>query len=1376
MPHVRVFLVETNVLHRLPHLVSRAKGTSPTVAWAVALLYYYFSVDLESENVVYNQAKDMLANNGSPRTTLDLRVLTLYTLHNLIGKCIDSKPIADLFMAIIRAFTCLREMPSDDDNSDSDSDGPEDPPYDRNMAMMYLPLLLGMCEFSNLHFTLVGHDLLEMLCEAVDFAVETKDVEIAQYVAKILISFFTARQSEQSDHHQQSPAAVHVVNDVNFSYLVEKLLEIRNNNVLRYVIRSLAVLSGFSSMLAAVSDGAILGVVSNMIEDRDLVPTDIALDVAKYFCNVCKPLSEEHLRGLVEEESVHTAVLQLLDKSEGNADIQTFASRTLLNILSSAHNCSLLAEEVLEPIMKIVRVQHDIAAVNCLFNLAVSGPKSLDLLVKKRVHVSLQSLLPETHDVDVKERYLLVLLQLSSRPVCVNDFVKQQLVTALHDELTRDQTPEARALGKPLWANATALVLQLVNKKDAELSQNDRATVVAILKVVCQKNSPHAIIAKAAVVLALLSINMESFIEVDAVLRSILSISSDETVLEAASIVLYNVSCSDRNASILLQDGVYINIMLRIMRARNCKPEVQLNIAQALRTLCSLPRCVELMLAPPAQWVPPGGSLGRTVVSSGSKDTPLADLIVIALLVATGENIKLVCSEAFYNMLGHRETRTRLVRGDLFWAVTKLSKEGDVEEVRLAGMRAIFDLSCDLGYIESMRDSRVLTFLQEVGCNKQASQPFVDTCVKAFVNIVRQFSELPLSRGLNKQLPSRLASFEILACLRLCTEVLRRSSPLPSVRHALTLLLLCARQEPEAAVPGGANPALSTLSTLSRGLPPDSPDPGNYSRAINSDTDFVQQLRGLTSGDEGRDGEVQVCRGQDLAAALLGARGVWAQCPRSRLIVSRLLWLMSKSSYLARKVSLSTDLQTILSDCYLGDRQGKAKGGPDESSSPELLAEMCENCLGTIVHYWLHERVNAAELVGMPIFHVLIADTFAARRPGAVVLSNTKGAYRLEARALGLSLLASTVGELISIDQGRLLSRELLSRVVTADHFSAAATRDNLQVVILAASTSAVHAGHMYDEGLIRVVLSDLETFTFPNEGMNQYCSSLIRNLALHEELIPGLLERDMGLSQLILLLLDVTRMEAVCVDLCVFLYSSVRYRLRNDAPISSTFCLQLTTRLVQISQAPLVVRATKYVVGEILEKFSEGVGVNPAFVQAMYTELQQGSTAFVAVEMDEQESVQSLPGVGVQFALVYLRAVSVPDVPLEVLEDDPNCWNPYLAREIKRMAATADADETGEGGNTPGGSPMTINELTASETIHVAKWEKVDKVHKPVGLPRDAGLTLIDEDVEDDTIDEEDEGEGQEEEESVLGKDGEGEGDEEGEEGEGQGPELATT
>jgi hypothetical protein len=217
---------------------------------------------------------------------------------------------------------------------------------------------------------------------------------------------------------------------------------------------------------------------------------------------------------------------------------------------------------------------------------------------------------------------------------------------------------------------------------------------------------------------------------------------------------------------------------------------------------------------------------------------------------------------------------------------------------------------------------------------------------------------------------------------------------------------------------------------------------------------------------------------------------------------------MSKSSYLARKVSLPTDLQIILSDCYLGDRQGKAKGGPDESSSPELLAEMCENCLGTIVHYWLHERVNAAELVGMPIFHVLIADTFAARRPGAAVLSNTKGAYRLEARALGLSLLASTVEELISIDQGRLLSRELLSRVVTADHFSAAATRDNLQVVTLAASTSAAHAGHMYDEGLIRVVLSDLETFTFPNEGMNQYCSSLIRNLALHEELVPGLLEQ----------------------------------------------------------------------------------------------------------------------------------------------------------------------------------------------------------------------------------------------------------------------------
>jgi hypothetical protein len=208
------------------------------------------------------------------------------------------------------------------------------------------------------------------------------------------------------------------------------------------------------------------------------------------------------------------------------------------------------------------------------------------------------------------------------------------------------------------------------------------------------------------------------------------------------------------------------------------------------------------------------------------------------------------------------------------------------------------------------------------------------------------------------------------------------------------------------------------------------------------------------------------------------------------------------------------------------------------------------------------------------------------------------------------------------------------------------------------------------------------------------------------------------------------------------------------------------------------VIRVTKYVVGEILEKFSEGVGVNPAFVQAMYTELQQGSTAFVSAEMDEQVSVKSLGGVGVQFALVYLRAVSVPEVPLEQLEDDPNCWHPYLVREIKRMTASA-ASGTGAaeaGGDAAAGDPMTVNELTASETFHVAKWEKVDKAHDPVGLPRDAGMSLIDEDEEDDTIDQEDEGEGQEEGE---GEDGEAEEGEEGEEeedeeGQGHGPELA--
>ena len=59
-----------------------------------------------------------------------------------------------------------------------------------------------------------------------------------------------------------------------------------------------------------------------------------------------------------------------------------------------------------------------------------------------------------------------------------------------------------------------------------------------------------------------------------------------------------------------------------------------------MRTLCTHLKCIELLL----------------------QHECLADLIVVALLRTSSEEIKSVCSEAFYNMFCHQKTRQRLLK------------------------------------------------------------------------------------------------------------------------------------------------------------------------------------------------------------------------------------------------------------------------------------------------------------------------------------------------------------------------------------------------------------------------------------------------------------------------------------------------------------------------------------------------------------------------------------------------------------------------------------------------------------------------------------------------------------------------------------------
>jgi len=169
-PSVRAMLIEINAIMKLSNMLVYCK--SRQAVWAAALLYYYFSCDSEIEDRIYNSGSALLQSNGlatestasssqgssgslSP-TSLEMRLVTLYTLNNLLP-CIDRNRIAELLMAIFKQyFNPTRNV-------------------ERAIKLLYLKFIQNTCAFSNTHSVLMPNDVLDILGECAVQAVEEKD-------------------------------------------------------------------------------------------------------------------------------------------------------------------------------------------------------------------------------------------------------------------------------------------------------------------------------------------------------------------------------------------------------------------------------------------------------------------------------------------------------------------------------------------------------------------------------------------------------------------------------------------------------------------------------------------------------------------------------------------------------------------------------------------------------------------------------------------------------------------------------------------------------------------------------------------------------------------------------------------------------------------------------------------------------------------------------------------------------------------------------------------------------------------------------------------------------------------------------------------------
>lgn len=525
-------------------------------------------------------------------------------------------------------------------------------------------------------------------------------------------------------------------------------VKIRDLSVIRPVIKCLSMLSGVKVLVNQVCDSDVVTVVTSIVDKTPNLPADIAKDAARYLANISQPTSKEYLSRLVLD-GVPIVILQLLrNYSKVDVTIQQTAVRGLQNILSNRSSASDIAEICIQPLLKIMKDHSDIGAILCIFNIAcVSQDESL--FSKQRIHIKILELLCSTQQKEAKSAYLHVLVQLSSNAICISELLAEGLVSKLEQQiLSQGDSIDWRDLSKLLLA---------VSAFKQDLLESDRYGITKILRIISSNTEDEHVIGQCATVIAFLSLFLDDFNEVDYVLRDIVRISTSELVMEAVSTILFNISCSASQLPMLLKDNWYFVTMIKLMRSGLLT--VQRNVAQTMRNMCVDPRCIDMLLSTDA----------------------LSDLIVIALLRTSSIDIKEECGDAFYNMLCHSHSRAKLLKGDLWWAVSRLSRT-ESDKIRSMCIKILFELSCDYSLTVSLRENHILSFIRDILTSD--SQEFLQQCLKSTVNLISNFKQ-------------PLVSHEIIALIRISCILISRFSTMESLVQILPLLLICVNQQCE---------------------------------------------------------------------------------------------------------------------------------------------------------------------------------------------------------------------------------------------------------------------------------------------------------------------------------------------------------------------------------------------------------------------------------------------------------------------------------------------------------------------------------------------------------------------------------------------------
>ena len=716
---------------------------SPDAIHAAYLSFFYLSSDVGAEDTMSNTAFSSLQLQMTSDDAFLLRIV-LFTANNLLP-CLDRLRLTEALLSVFGNRSSLL--------------------VDRANCHHMLSILLNMSIFSNMHSVLLDSGVASLINKAVDvlccnsIEVEPTDRDYGGYSSdKAIVTNIISNLLSQAAEYSQA------VKNGELTHTFLRLLALHDGTTTADIIHSIALQSSSAALVIGVCNSELIKAVSASVTSEFLTES-MAWDAARYFLNISKP-------GVMDPATLFTAgaasaALTLSERSSHAT--QTVAIASLLNMLTVPRSCEELVEEAVLPLLNLVLCAEVPASVSeyptafsfsalestrCLFNLSCV-PYCVDILVKRAVHVKLLVVLGKGSQLLLfRLAVLSVLVQLSSSRACMEDLVSMDVIGVLDSQVVLNRsaagnTTEEKEMASCFAHEVSKVVLSLSMHR-IQLFEGHRKELVVLLNRLSSCRGPffEDIVSKCAIVLAFLSLSNTDFGDLERVLRVSMEITHSDVVMESTAIALFNIVSSSRNVDMLLKDGIYLNVMVRLMRTGNIR--VQESIAQAMRNLSAVPRSAELLL----------------------QLDLLSDFIVVALLRTSSDGVKAVSCDTFFNLFGHDSTRLKLAKSDLWWAMIRLTRT-DVREVRSVAVHTLFNLSTYEECMHSLRNNFVFVFVKEILSYDQPE--YFDLSIRSLMNVVSKCS-------------ADLTVAERVALVRTCVEAFYRSSSATGFLNVLSLM------------------------------------------------------------------------------------------------------------------------------------------------------------------------------------------------------------------------------------------------------------------------------------------------------------------------------------------------------------------------------------------------------------------------------------------------------------------------------------------------------------------------------------------------------------------------------------------------------------